>query len=334
MELGNQPEKILMIQPPNQLLILVGELLRERNYSSRTIQIYLCWIEQFIHHFANKNQTELDQKDFHEYIHYLSSERNLSISTQNQAISALRFFYRYVLEVRMDDGCKLNRNQKNANLPVVLNRSEIGLLFDCMKGTHKILAQLLYGGGLCLMECLRLRVQDIKFIPRQIIVRDAGGEESRITILPDCLFEPLERHLRYVKLVHEDDLAIGQGSGYPPKSLAVNHPGIEKEFGWQYAFPSSRNTQPLTVDGRQRNHLDASGLQKAIHHASIQAKIGKHVSAQTLRHTFAVHMLESGYDIHTVQALLGHKDISSTMVYKHIIQHDGISIRSPLDLRN
>jgi len=324
----------MLLQSPTNLLDLVREKLQSKNYSIRTEQTYLSWVDQFLQFNNLIIPNEVREQEVLFFLEYLAVDRQLAISTQNQALCALRFLFREVLKKDVTGLSESIQLKRHHNLPIVLTKSEIGFLFEQMKGIHKLMAQLLYGSGLCLMECLQLRVQDLDFLSRQIIVRDHFGEEIRVTILPDCLVEPLQRHLRHVHLQHEDDLADGNGFGYPPKTLSKNYPGIEKEWIWQYVFPSDRVFSGSDSHGNRRNHVDASGLQKAIHKAAIQAEFEKHVSAHTLRHTFAVHMLEAGYDILTVKELLGHKDLSTTMIYKRVLQQDGFAVRSPLDIRN
>jgi integron integrase len=264
------------------------------------------------------------------FLTHLAVNEHVAASTQNQAFSALLFLYREVLHQDLGPIDAL-RAKKPKRLPTVLTREEVRRVLDQLSGTHQLMAKLLYGSGLRLMECLRLRVKDLDFAQRAIIVRDGKGEQDRVTMLPDSLIAPLQEHLQRVKRLHQEDLAKGYGTVYLPDALAEKYPNAGREWGWQYVFPADR----LSVDPRsgtvRRHHMDESTVQRAIRAAAKAAGIPKPVSPHTFRHSFATHLLENGYDIRTVQELLGHKDVRTTMIYTHVLQRGGRAVRSPLD---
>jgi integron integrase len=280
------------------------------------------------------------------FLTHLAADRHVAASTQNQALSALLFLYRRVLQIDLEGLTQLPpvRAKRPDRLPNVLTRSEALAVIAALSGVHQLMARLLYGSGLRLMECARLRIKDLDFGYRAITVRDGKGEKDRVTPLPDSVIPDLRRHLRRVKLTHEDDLAAGLGNVYLPYALAQKYPNAAREWIWQYAFPAPR----LSVDPRsaplppgngpgvgesllRRHHLDESGLQKAVRAAGRSAGLQKRVTCHTFRHSFATHLLESGHDIRTVQELLGHNDVSTTMIYTHVLNRGGLAVRSPLD---
>jgi integron integrase len=246
---------------------------------------------------------------------HLAVDQHVAPSTQNQAFSALLFLYRHVLNKELQAPIDAARAKKPIRLPTVLTRAEAWRVIDAMSGTHRLMATLLYGAGLRLMECVRLRVKDLDFAQHQIIVRSGKGNRDRLTVLPDSLCQPLQKQLQKVKMIHNHDLARGHGDVYLPFALARKYPNANREWLWQYLFPS----QKLSVDPRtgliRRHHIHESGLQKAVKQAARLAKINKRVSSHTFRHSFATHLLEDGYDIRTVQELLGHKSVETTMIY-------------------
>ena len=265
------------------------------------------------------------------FITHLAVERNLSASSQNQALSAVMFLYRHVLQKEIDLPSDLIRAEKSKTLPVVLTRQEALAVIGKMSGTPQLMVKILYGSGLRLMECLRLRVKDIDFGNHQIIVRDGKGEDDRVTPLPDSIIPDLQLHLQTVQLIHQKDLKDGFGEVYLPYALARKYPNASKEWHWQYLFPAlSRSTDPVSKK-TMRHHADPSVLQKAVRNAAKLAKIDKLVSPHTFRHSFATHLLQNGYDIRTVQELLGHKDVKTTMIYTHVLQRGGLAVISPLD---
>jgi integron integrase len=306
--------------------------MRLKHYSYRTEQAYMDWIRRFILFHHKRHPQEMGAQEIEAFLTHLAVHENVAASTQNQALQAILFLYREVLGREITEPIQAMRARKPKRLPTVLTREEVLLLFNQMSGIHKLIAQLLYGSGLRLMEALRLRVKDLDFEYRTITVRDGKGEKDRITILPDLLQDPLRHHLEQVRRLHQQDLDQGYGAVYLPEALARKYPNAEREWGWQWVFPSPR----LSLDPRtgviRRHHLDPSSVQRAIREAARAAGITKPVTPHTLRHSFATHLLETGYDIRTVQELLGHKDVRTTMIYTHVLQRGGRAVRSPLDL--
>ena len=300
------------------------------DYSIRTEEAYLNWIRRYILFHHKRHPREMGAPEVQTFLTHLAVDENVAASTQNQAFSALLFLYREVLhqELGLVDAM---RAKKPKRLPTVLTKQEVQRLFQQMSGTHLLMARLLYGSGLRLMECVRLRVKDLDFEYRTITVRDGKGNKDRVTILPQSLVVPLQDHLRLVKRTHEEDLAKGYGTVYLPYALERKYTNANREWIWQYVFPADR----LSVDPRsgvvRRHHIHESSLQKAVRAAAQAAGIPKRVSPHTLRHSFATHLLEAGYDIRTVQELLGHKNVKTTMIYTHVINRGPYAVRSPLD---
>lgn len=309
---------------------LTGEI-RRRGYSLRTETAYEDWVLRFLHFNQPHAAETLGAADIVRYLEYLAVERNVAASTQNQALNALVFLYGEILGVPLDRFANFTRAKRTRRLPVVLTQTEVRGLLAAIDGVCALMAQLMYGTGMRLMECVRLRVKDIDFAYSQIIVRDAKGAKDRVVPLPDALVPALTDHLARVKRQHNEDLANGFGNVFLPTALARKFPNAPREWRWQYAFPSER----LSVDPRshetRRHHLHENTLQKAIRRGSIAANITKKVSSHTLRHSFATHLIEAGYDIRTVQELLGHADVSTTMIYTHVLNRGGRAVRSPLD---
>jgi integron integrase len=315
-----------------KLLDQYSEFLRNRHYSLRTEKTYIGWVRQYILYHNKRHPREMGVAEINDFITHLVNQKTVSASTQNQAISAILFLYRNVLGVELDDKALISiRPTKPKRVPTVLSKAEARKVIANMDGIYKLMAQMLYGSGLRLMELMRLRVKDLDFANRQIIVRDGKGENDRVTMFPDVLLEPLRLHLKHVKAQHELDLSMGYGTVYLPYALERKYPNASREFAWQYVFPAS----DLSIDPirgiKQRHHLNESSLQKAVKQAAKLAKIDKPVSPHTFRHSFATHLLENGYDIRTVQELLGHKDVKTTMIYTHVLQRGGLAVKSPLD---
>ncbi len=309
---------------------LVVEI-RRRGYSIRTEQAYESWVCRFILFSGNRSPESLGATEITAFLQYLAVQRKVASSTQNQALNALMFLYRHVMKQPIVELDEFARAKRPKRLPVVLTRADISSLFQQMSGRDKLMAALLYGTGMRLMECIRLRVQDVDFEYQQIIVRNGKGRKDRVVPLPKRLSDPLRQHLNRVNITHNEDLKRGFGEVFLPHALSRKYPNAATEWRWQYVFPSSR----LSVDPRsgnvRRHHIHENGLQKAIKKASRAAGINKHVNCHALRHSFATHLLESGYDIRTVQELLGHTDVSTTMIYTHVLNRGGKGVVSPLD---
>jgi integron integrase len=255
----------------------------------------------------------------------------VAASTQNQALNAILFLYREVLKRPVDDEIHAVRAKRPKRLPTILTREEVQRVLDAMSGTHRLIAQLLYGSGLRLLEALRLRVKDLDFAQHQIVVRDGKGFKDRVTILPEILIEPLQEHLKRVKIIHERDLAQGYGRVYLPLALARKYPNADREWIWQYVFPAATLSKDPRTGAIRRHHIHESSLQKAVRQAAKLAGLRKHVTPHIFRHSFATHLLEAGYDIRTVQEILGHKDVRTTMIYTHVLNRGALAVRSPLD---
>ena len=302
-----------------------------RHLSIRTEKTYVTWIRRFIFFHQKRHPREMGEAEIRAFISHLAVERGITASTQTVALSALLFLYRDVLKQELPYVSNIERARKPKRLPVVFTRDEVERILASLEGTHWLIAGLLYGSGLRLMECLRLRVKDIDFTYGQVTVRDGKGEKDRVTMLPSRLKQPLLRHLQKVKVVHEQDLAAGYGEVYLPYALARKYPNAPKEWGWQYIFPAgNRSTDPRSGQ-RRRHHFSEDAVQKMMKKAIANARIAKHGSCHTLRHSFATHLLEEGYDIRTVQELLGHKDVKTTMIYTHVLNRGGRGVTSPMD---
>ena len=323
---------------PKKLLEQVRDILRLKHYSLRTERTYCDWIERFIRFHGKRHPREMGEPEVAEFLTHLAREGNVAAATQQQALSALLFLYKHLLKTEIGWLQGVERPKKPQRVPVVLSRDEVHKIFAHLHGTPRLMAGLLYGSGLRLMECLRLRVKDIDFAYARIVVRDGKGAKDRITMLPVNLTAPLQRHLQKIKAQHEEDVAEGFSGVYLPHALARKYPNAAREWAWQWVFPSSRRSadpRAVTTVGEVaplgRHHLDESGLQQAVKKAVRASGVAKAASCHTFRHSFATHLLENGYDIRTVQELLGHKDVATTMVYTHVLNKPGIGVRSPLD---
>jgi len=315
---------------PRKLLDQVSDTIKIKHYSSRTGETYTYWIRQYIIFHGKRHPKEMGVPEIEAFLAHLATKKNFSSSTQTQALSSILFLYRYVLNIKLDE-VQITRAKKVGRVPVVLSRTDVQKLLGEMSGMQKLMAQILYGGGLRLMECVQLRVKDIDFEYRQLIIRDPKGGQDRITILPQSLIEPLKEHLARVKRIHAEDLTKGYGTVHMPNALTVKYPNAEREWVWQYVFPSNKLTHNLEALTKQRWHTSEATLQKAVRSAAKKAGIHKLVGPHTFRHCFATHLLENGYDIRTVQELLGHKDVKTTMIYTHVLQRGGLAVKSPLD---
>jgi len=317
-----------------KLLDQYRESLRNRHYSIRTEKTYISWVRQYILHHNKRHPREMGVAEINDFITFLVNQKTVSASTQNQAISAVLFLYRHVLHIQLDETALVSiRPTKPKRLPTVLSKEEAKSVIAKMSGVYKLMAQIMYGGGLRLMEVLRLRIKDLDFSNRQIIVRDGKGENDRITTFPEILLEPLRLHLKQIRALHDRDLSEGFGTVYLPYALERKFTNANREFAWQYAFPAFNLSLNPANGVKQRHHTNETSLQKAVKQAAKLAKIDKPVSPHTFRHSFATHLLQNGYDIRTVQELLGHKDVKTTMIYTHAlsVQRGGLAVKSPLD---
>ncbi len=317
----------------SHLLDEMRSVMRRRHYSIRTERTYVDWVKRFVRHFNMKSRDDLNdgEKNVEEYLTFLARDQHVAPSTQNQALNALVFLYKHVLNKPLAMTINAERAARKVKIPVVLTQHETKRIIGAMTGIHQIIVKLLYGSGLRIIECLRLRVHDIDFDMKSLTVRSGKGDKDRITTLPPSLQAALEEHLEHVKIVHEGDIANGYGAVFLPHALERKYPNAARQWQWQYVFPAhSLSTDPRTGITR-RHHLDPSPVNKAIARAVKVAGVQKRVTAHTFRHSFATDLLRRGTDIRTIQSLLGHKDIQTTMVYTHVLQQGGEGVVSPLE---
>lgn len=317
--------------PSPRLLDQVREIIRIKHYSIRTEQAYLQWIRRYILYHGRRHPRDLGESEVSAFLSSLAIKSKVSASTQNQAMHAILFLYRDVLKVSLPWLENVQRAKRPLRLPLVLTRDEVKAMLAGLEGTVWLMAALTYGAGLRLMECLSLRVKDLDLDRGELIVRDGKGQKDRVTMLPREVVDPLRSHLAKVRLLHERDLKVGFGRVYLPFALDRKYPNADREWGWQYVFPSARRSIDPRSGIERRHHCDPSVLQRAVRQAVRRAQIVKPASVHTLRHSFATHLLESGYDIRTVQELLGHSDVKTTMIYTHVLNRGGLGVISPLD---
>lgn len=314
-----------------RLLDQLREALRVRHYSLRTEDAYAEWVRRFILFQGKRHPREMGLGEVRAFLNHLAVERGVAASTQNQAKSALLFLYRHVLDMELPWLTEVVQAKRSTRLPVVLTVGEVRMLFGQMEGTMALVAHLLYGTGMRLMEGLCLRVKDVDFELREILVRNGKGGKDRVTMLPDALVPALEAHLMKVKALHGQDLATGFGEVLLPNALADKYPAAARAWGWQWVFPSAlRSVDPRSGVVR-RHHLHPESVQKAVRLAARMAEMVKPVTPHVLRHSFATHLLQGGHDIRTVQELLGHKEVETTMIYTHVLNRGGHGVLSPLD---
>lgn len=314
-----------------KLLDLVHTVARLKHYSLKTENAYANWIKRFILFHQKRHPNQMGENEIRQFLAHLAVDLRVSSSTQTVALSALLFLYRDVLKQPLPFIEDIERAKPSRRLPVVFTREEVQTSFAHLSGTNLLLASLLYGAGLRLMEAIRLRVKDIDFALNQITVREGKGNIDRVTMLPQSIKSALEEHLKRVKLLHQQDLLAGYGNVYLPGALERKYRNADREWSWQYVFPSfKRSTDPRSGNVR-RHHTAPESLQRAVKKAIKLAAISKNGSCHTFRHSFATHLLEDGYDIRTVQELLGHKDVRTTMIYTHVLNRGGRGVKSPLD---
>ena len=316
---------------PGKLIDQVREVMRYHHYAIRTEQTYIKWILDYIRFNGTRHPREMGKPEVERFLSYLAVSRKMASSTQNQALNAILFLYKHVLDMPFDDHIDATRSKKRKNLPTVLSQSEISRFFQHINGTNELMAKLLYGAGLRLMECVRLRIKDVDFENHQIIVRDGKGGKDRATVLPKTIQEDLRFYLKRVRKLFEQDLAEGCEDVYMPHALARKYPGAGKSWIWQWVFPAKNCPRDPRTEIVRRRHIHETGLQKAVANAAKKADISKRVSPHTLRHSFATHMLEAGKDIRRVQELLGHADVRTTMIYTHVMSTNFETLESPLD---
>jgi len=314
-----------------KLLPRIRDIMRMKHYSYETEKTYIQWIKLFIFYHNKRHPLEMGEREISEFLSHLAVKEHVAASTQNQALNAIVFLYKHVLKKDIGELKNIHWAKRPSRLPVVLTHVEVRRILEKLRGKPCLMVSILYGTGIRLQECLHLRVKDIDFGYHQIIVRDGKGQKDRVTILPDKLNEPLKHHLKSVKLIHERDLHEGFGAVELPFALARKYPNAAKEWGWQYIFPSiNRSIDPRSGIER-RHHLHKTVLSRHIRRAVQETGITKRVTSHTFRHSFATHLLEKGYDIRTVQQLLGHKDVRTTMKYTHVLNKGGMGVKSPLD---
>jgi integron integrase len=314
-----------------RLLDQVRGKIRLKHYSIRTEQAYLDWIKRFICHFGKRHPNEMGAREVEAFLTWLAVEGKVAASTQNQAKSALLFLYREVLGTDLPWLENVEQAKTPKRLPVVLTQAEVQALLSGLSGTHWLVASLLYGAGMRLMEALRLRVKDVELSRREVLIRDGKGAKDRVTMLPAALVNPLKTHLLKVKALHDQDVAEGFGEVYLPHALDKKYPSSAREWGWQYVFPSGNRAVDTRSGVVRRHHVQDQSVQRAVKQAVRDAGLVKPATPHTLRHSFATHLLQSGYDIRTVQELLGHSDVSTTMIYTHVLNRGGRGVQSPLD---
>ena len=319
-----------MPKPP-RLLEQLRDAIRRRHYSPRTEETYAHWVKRFIYFSGRRHPAGMGEAEVTAFLNHLARERDVAAATQNQALAALLFLYREVLGRPLAWLDELERARMPVRRPSVLTREEVERLLGRMQGTKWLMASLLYGAGLRLRECLKLRVKDVDFGYRQVVVRDGKGAKDRVTMLPETVEAPLKAHLVRVHELHERDVAGGCGDVELPHALARKYPKAQLRWAWKFVFPSHRLSVEPKTGVLRRHHVYENYLIRGVARAAREAGIAKHVTCHTLRHSFATHLLEAGYDIRTVQELLGHQSVETTMIYTHVMNKGGRGVRSPLD---
>ena len=318
-------------RPKPRLLDQVRETIRIKHYSPRTEEAYVGWIKRFIFFHGTRHPAELGAEEVRQFMSHLALDRHVAASTQNQAFNALIFLYHEVLQVQLGEIVGAVRAKKPKRLPVVLTPEEVQAVLSLLHGEIWLVCSLLYGAGLRLFEALSLRVKDLDFSRGELLLRDGKGQKDRVTMLPEKVQPALRQHLEMVRRQHEWDLARGLGSVPLPGALARKYPNADREWGWQWVFPAPMLCFDRATGEQTRFHLHETTIQKAVREAGRKAEIRQHVTPHVFRHSFATHLLHDGYDIRTVQELLGHQDVETTMIYTHVLNRGGRGVRSPLD---
>ncbi|HRJ58816.1 MAG TPA: integron integrase [Anaerolineales bacterium] len=315
-----------------KLLDQYRDHIRLKQYSPRTEKTYIQWVREYILYHNKRHPKEMGAPEINQFITHLVVDRKASASTQNQVISAILFLYRNVLHIELDQtDLGFIRPKRSKRVPTVLSKDEAKTIIQNLTSPYKLMVQIMYGAGLRLMECLRLRIKDIDFENHRILVYDGKGGDDRQTPLPDSIIPTLREHLAKTRAIHQKDLAHGRGSVHMPFALAKKFPNAHTSWIWQYVFPASTFITDKEDGIMRRHHIHETALQRAIKQAATLSKIQKRVTPHTFRHSFATHLLQNGYDIRTVQELLGHKDVKTTMIYTHVLQRGGLAVKSPLD---
>lgn len=314
-----------------RLLDRVRSRIRFKHYSIRTEEAYVDWIRRYIRFHGNRHPVDLSATDVEAFLTHLAADRDVAASTQNQAQSALLFLYRDVLAIELPWLDGVVRAKTPSRLPVVLTRAETFAVLAAMRGTHRLVGELLYGAGMRILEALRLRVKDVDFGRREVVVRNGKGAKDRVTMLPDRLRMRLREQVLTARKLHDMDLQAGFGAVWMPVALARKYPGAALDWAWQYVFAADRRSVDPRTGATRRHHMSDQSFQRAMREAVRASGIAKPATPHTLRHSFATHLLEAGYDIRTVQELLGHADVSTTMIYTHVLNRGGRGVESPLD---
>jgi integron integrase len=317
--------------PEPRLLDQMRDALRSRHYSRRTEQAYLLWARRYILFHDRRHPREMGEREINAFLTDLAVEKHVSSSTQNQALAGLLFLYRSVIGYDVGDLGGVIRARKPQRVPVVMTRDEVRAVLAQMDGQYRLMAALMYGTGMRLSECLRLRVLDVDFGALEITIHDGKGAKDRVTVLPESLVPALRAQMRNARRVHDRDLAEGWGRTAVPDALDRKYPNAPWEWRWQFVFPQAKRWVNPRTREQGRHHVDATLVQRSVKEAANRARVTKHVSCHTFRHSFATHLLEAGYDIRTIQELLGHKDVSTTMIYTHVLRRGGLGVKSPLD---
>jgi integron integrase len=318
---------------PPKLLDRVRGTLRARHYSPATEKAYVNWIKRFLGFHQFRHPREMGTAEIIEFLSYLATEREVGASTQNQAFAALLFLYRAVLDLEIAGLDGVVRAKRPEHLPLVLTRTEVDGILSRMEGVPRLMAGLLYGAGLRITECARLRVKDVDFGRGEILVRNGKGAKDRVTVLPRGIMKPLHEHIERVRRQHEADLERGAGSVSLPYALDEKYPNAHREWPWQWVFPATRILRDQKTGHWQRHHLDVTVVQRELKFAVRVSGLSKPATCHTLRHSFATHLLEDGYDIRTIQELMGHRDVATTMIYTHVLNRGGRGVRSPFDVK-
>ncbi|MEJ2661544.1 MAG: integron integrase [Desulfobacteraceae bacterium] len=324
----------LMSQPPVKLLDQVRSRIRLKGYSIRSEKSYVEWIRRFILFHKKHHPKEMGRAEIEHFLSHLVVQKNVASSTQNQAFNAILFLYDQVLELKMQEEIQSIRSKKPVRVPTVMPHDEIHGMIAAMNGVHQLMAKKMYGCGLRVLECLRMRVKDIDFALNQVIVRDGKGKKDRITVLPDGIKSDIEIYLQYARRIHQEDLRHGFGRVYLPNALDRKYSSADRQWGWQYVFPSKTPSIGPRSGIKRRHHMHENSIRKAISRAAKISGIIKPVGCHTLRHSFVPHLLMDGHDIRTVQELLGHKDVSPTMVYTHVLNRGGRGVVSLSDFHS